>query len=42
VFNHLLAGADALVASHLWDVPFKVALSASPDGRIVIGGSVKW
>jgi hypothetical protein len=42
VFNHLLAGADALVASHLWDVPFRVALSASPDGRVLIGGSIKW
>jgi hypothetical protein len=31
IFNHLLAGADAFVAAHLWDVPVEV--SPNPSGR---------
>ena len=32
VANHLIAGADAYVAAHLWDVPARVALRAMPRG----------
>ncbi|HEU4630117.1 MAG TPA: hypothetical protein VFS08_10240 [Gemmatimonadaceae bacterium] len=32
VFNHLIAGADAFVAAHLWDVPAAVSVSGSPRG----------
>lgn len=31
IFNHLIAGADAFVAAHLWDVPIQV--SARPGDR---------
>jgi len=33
VGNHLFAGADAFVASHLWDVPIHVGMRMAPDGR---------
>jgi hypothetical protein len=42
VFNHLLAGADALVASHLWDVPVQVGINSMPGGRVGVGGTIKW
>jgi hypothetical protein len=29
IFNHLLAGADAFVAAHLWDVPVQVTPAGS-------------
>jgi hypothetical protein len=36
VFNHLIAGADAFVASHLWDVPARIALRRTPNGTAVV------
>lgn len=42
VFNHLLAGADAFVAAHLWDVPAQVSIQALPDGRPALGVRVAW
>jgi hypothetical protein len=33
VGNHLFAGADAFVASHLWDVPVHVGMRVMPGGR---------
>jgi hypothetical protein len=33
VGNHLFAGADAFVASHLWDVPVHVGMHVMPGGR---------
>jgi hypothetical protein len=33
VGNHLFAGADAFVASHLWDVPVHVGMRLAPGGR---------
>jgi hypothetical protein len=33
--NHLFAGADAFVASHLWDVPARLGLRSTPNGTMV-------
>lgn len=33
VFNHLIAGADAFVSAHLWDVPAAVSIGSAPNGR---------
>lgn len=35
IFNHLFAGADAFVASLLWDLPAKVELRLHPRGASV-------
>ncbi len=35
IANHLLAGADAFVAAHLWDVPAKIGVSSSTNGTMV-------
>ena len=35
IFNHLLAGVDAFVAAHLWDLPAQVELRAIPRGLAV-------
>ena len=35
VANHLFAGADAFVAAHLWDVPARLGLRASPNGTML-------
>jgi hypothetical protein len=35
VANHLLAGADAFVASHLWDVPARLGFRLRPEGATV-------
>ena len=37
VFNHLLAGADAYVAAHLWDLPAQVSTSQSMPRTIHVG-----
>ena len=37
VFNHLLAGADAYVAAHLWDLPAQVSTSQSMPRTIGVG-----
>lgn len=43
VFNHLFAGADALVSSLLWDVPIRVGLRPAPAGREArLGFTVRW
>ena len=41
VFNHLFAGADAFVASLLWDLPARVGMQKLPRG-IGLGLSVRW
>ena len=43
VFNHLIAGADAYVAAHLWDVPAAVSLRALPTSRgAMVVASLRW
>ena len=37
VFNHLLAGADAYVAAHLWDLPARVSTSRDMPRTTEIG-----
>lgn len=41
VFNHLFSGADAFVASLLWDVPVRVGLQVLPDA-VGFGVRVRW
>ena len=41
VANHLLAGADAYVASHLWDVPARLGLRARPEG-VLLMATLSW
>ena len=41
VFNHLFAGADAFVASLLWDVPARVGFRPAPAGW-GLGINVRW
>jgi len=41
VANHLLAGADAFVASHLWDVPIRLGIRARPDG-VALAAQLSW
>ncbi|HEX5437569.1 MAG TPA: hypothetical protein VFW98_10430 [Gemmatimonadaceae bacterium] len=41
IFNHLLSGADAFVAAHLWNVPVSVT-SGSLDRRLVVGAHITW
>jgi hypothetical protein len=41
VANHLFAGADAYVASHLWDVPARLGLRLRPEGA-VLTASLTW
>jgi hypothetical protein len=41
VFNHLFSGADAFVASLLWDVPARVGFRPV-GGRIGLGLTVPW
>ena len=41
VFNHLFAGADAFVASLLWDLPARVGLQHLPRG-FGLGLTVRW
>jgi hypothetical protein len=33
VANHVIAGADAFVAAHLWDVPIRVGLARDAKGQ---------
>lgn len=35
VANHVIAGADAFVAAHLWDVPIRVGFHHAPGGGAV-------
>ncbi|HET7583279.1 MAG TPA: hypothetical protein VFK13_00080 [Gemmatimonadaceae bacterium] len=34
-FNHLLSGADAFVAAHLWDVPGQFSIVPTRDGTVL-------
>jgi hypothetical protein len=36
VANHIIAGADAFVAAHLWDVPIRVGFRAAPGAAAVL------
>ena len=42
VANHLLAGADAFVAAHLWDVPARLAVRVRPGGGATVSASLTW
>jgi len=42
VANHLIAGADAFVASHLWDVPARLAIRLVPGGGASVSASLTW
>lgn len=42
VANHLLAGADAFVASHLWDVAARLAVRVAPGGGATVSASLSW
>jgi hypothetical protein len=35
VANHIIAGADAFVAAHLWDVPVRVGFRVTPSGALL-------
>jgi hypothetical protein len=37
VFNHLISGADAFVAAHLWDLPAQVSTSESAPRTLNVG-----
>lgn len=41
VANHIIAGADAFVAAHLWDVPVRVGLRRSPNG-VAVAARHRW
>jgi hypothetical protein len=41
VFNHLLAGADALVAAHLWNAGAQLRIEARPRGAAIVG-KISW
>ena len=41
IFNHLVSGADAFVAAHLWDVPVEVSPRPS-ERRVSVGVRVGW
>ncbi|MCU0625288.1 MAG: hypothetical protein MUF21_02205 [Gemmatimonadaceae bacterium] len=43
VANHLLSGADAFVAAHLWDLPVRVSIRALPERRgATLAASMAW
>lgn len=41
-FNHLLSGAEAFVASMLWDFPAELEIRATRSGDLVVGASLKF
>ena len=41
-FNHVIAGAEAFVSAHLWDVPAAVSLSADGRGGATVVASLRW
>jgi hypothetical protein len=41
VFNHLMAGVDALVGWHLWDVPVHLGARSTPNGP-ALTGRISW
>lgn len=42
VFNHLIAGAEAFVASQLWDFPVELETRALPSGAAALGARIPW
>ncbi len=42
IANHLLAGADAFVAAHLWDLPTRVSMRAMPRGGAALVATFRW
>ena len=42
LFNHLIAGADAYVAAHLWDLPGRVSVVPAPGGGTALSFQVSW
>lgn len=34
-FNHLIAGVDAFIAAHLWDLPTQVSIRSTGEGAMV-------
>jgi hypothetical protein len=41
-FNHLLAAAEAYVATHLWDFPADLTTKTLPGGEVGAGLRVYW
>ena len=39
-FNHLIAGAEAFVTAHLWDMPARPSLRPAPGGGVALGASI--
>jgi hypothetical protein len=42
LFNHLVSGADAYVAAHLWDLPGRVSVVPAPGGGTALSFQVSW
>ena len=43
VANHIIAGADAFVAAHLWDVPIRVGLRRDAEGgATIVSARYRW
>ena len=42
LFNHLISGADAYVAAHLWDLPGRVAVVPAPGGGTALSLQLRW
>jgi hypothetical protein len=42
VANHLISGAEAFVAAHLWDVPFTLGVQPGPEGGALVALRVRW
>ncbi|MEP6779110.1 MAG: hypothetical protein ABJC26_04415 [Gemmatimonadaceae bacterium] len=40
-FNHLMSGADAYVAAHLWEVPASLSVVPRRDGAMLVA-TVRW
>ena len=41
VFNHLIAGAEAYVSAHLWDLPAQVSFRPAPRG-LGVNATIPW
>jgi hypothetical protein len=42
VANHVIAGADAFVAAHLWDVPVRVGFRSAGGGTAELTARFRW
>ncbi|MEP6764300.1 MAG: hypothetical protein ABJB66_08330 [Gemmatimonadaceae bacterium] len=40
-FNHLISGADAYVAAHLWEVPLSLGAAPTKGGAVLVA-TVRW